>query len=213
LIKQQRTMAKFEERQRLGRDLHDSVNQSIHSLVLFSETLTAILEKDNMERARHIAERLQESARQALKETRLMLYELSPTDLDQEVDLVRDLETRLATVEHRAGVQAHINQEGSLENCPRDWNENLFWITIEALNNTLKHAQARNVIINLRCAPPLMELEILDDGKGFDPASLRPGGLGLRNMRERAALLGGKLTIDASPGKGTRVRFSTIINN
>jgi PAS domain S-box-containing protein len=201
-------LAAIEERQRLARDLHDSVNQSIHGLVLFSETLVSALEKNNLDRVRQIADRLQESARQALKETRLMLYEMQTTDPERKVNLIQDLETRLVTVERRAGVKAHIFQDGSMDGCPQAWQENLFWITIEALNNALKHAQAHNMQINIRCMPNTMELEVIDDGIGFDPDKPRVGGLGLPNMRDRASLLGGELTIHSAPQKGTCVRFS-----
>jgi PAS domain S-box-containing protein len=200
-------LAAIEERQRLARDLHDSVNQSIHGLVLFSETLVSTLEKNNMERARHIADRLQESARQALKETRLMLYEMQTTDPERSVDLVKDLEKRLVTVERRAGVKAQILQEGSMDHCPPAWHENLFWITIEALNNALKHAQARNMQIRIRCSSIRVEMEIVDDGIGFDVDKPRVGGLGLQNMRDRASLLGGQLTIHSTPRQGSCVRF------
>jgi PAS domain S-box-containing protein len=204
-------LAAIEERQRLARDLHDSVNQSIHGLVLFSETLVSTLEKNNVDRARQIAGRLQESARQALKETRLMLYEMQTTDPERSVNLVQDLEMRLVTVERRAGVKAQILQEGSLEHCPRAWHENLFWITIEALNNALKHAQAHNMQINIRCSSKRLELEIIDDGIGFDADKPRLGGLGLQNMRDRASLLGGQLTIHSARKKGSRVCFSAEI--
>jgi len=204
-------LAALEERQRLARDLHDSVNQSIHSLVLFSETLVSTLERDNVERARQIAGRLQESARQALKEMRLMLYETQVPASERSVDLVQDLETRLATVERRAGVKAQIIREGSLEYCPQAWIENLFWIAIEALNNALKHAQARNTKIIIRCSPECIELEVIDDGVGFDPNKPRAGGMGLRNMLERAALLHGNLEILSTPGKGSCVRFTVAI--
>jgi PAS domain S-box-containing protein len=206
-------LAAFEERQRLARDLHDSVNQSIHSLVLFSETLISTLEKNNTTRAIQISKRLQESARQALKEARLMLYEMQPSALGRDMDFIQDLETRLSTVERRAGIKVHVVQEGSIEHCPREWYENLFWITIEALNNALKHAQARNMLIVVECSPQSVNLEIVDDGIGFDPARVRSGGFGLRTMRERSDLLGGKLTIITSPGNGSRVCFHADIKN
>ncbi len=204
-------LAAIEERQRLGRDLHDSVNQSIHGLVLFSETLVSTLEKNNTDRARQIANRLQESARQALKETRLMLYEMQASSLERSVNLIRDLESRLATVERRAGVKAQIIQEGSMDHCPQAWHENLFWITIEALNNALKHAQARKMQIKIRCSPNQMELEVVDDGIGFDLNKPRTGGLGLQNMRERASLLGGDLRILSDLKKGSCIHFSAEI--
>ena len=206
----------FNERQRLARDLHDSVNQSIQGLALFSETLVATLDKNNVNRAKQIAERIQESSRQALKETRLMLYEMQPEDGERDINFPRDLEARLLTVERHAGVEVQMIQEGSMDYWPHTWHENLFWITIEALNNALKHAQARNVQISIRCSssghpeetPQYLELEIVDDGRGFNPDKPRPGGLGLKNMRERAKLLGGELTIRSEPGKGTSVSFN-----
>ena len=204
-------LAAFEERQRLARDLHDSVNQSIHSLVLFAETLISTLEKNNFTRAIQISRRLQESARQALKEARLMLYEIQPSAMGRDMDFVQDLETRLSTVERRAGIKVHVVQEGSMEHCPREWYENLFWITIEALNNALKHAQARNMLITVECSPQSVNLEIADDGIGFDTAKVRSGGFGLRTMRERSDLLSGKLTIISSPGNGSRVCFHADI--
>ena len=204
-------LAAIEERQRLARDLHDSVNQSIHGLVLFSETLVSILEKNNTDRARQIAGRLQESARQALKETRLMLYEMQSSAGAQSIDLVRDLETRLATVERRAGVRAQILQEGSLDLCPAAWHENLFWITIEALNNALKHAQARNVQIKICSSPQRLELEVRDDGRGFEADKPHMGGMGLQTMRQRASMIGGELSIHSTPGQGSSVRWSAEV--
>jgi len=204
-------LAAIEERQRLARNLHDSVNQSIHGLVLFSETLVSTLEKNNIDRAKQIAARLQESARQALKEARLMLYEIQSSGPVRSVDLIHDLETRLGTVERRAGVNAQLIQEGSMDHCPKAWHENLFWITIEALNNALKHAQAHTIQVIIRCTPNHMELEVVDDGNGFDPDKARVGGMGLQNMRERASLLGGELAILSGLETGSRVRFNAEI--
>jgi len=204
-------LAAIEERQRLARDLHDSVNQSIHSLELFSETLINALERNNMDRARQIANRLQESARQALKETRLLLYQSQSSASEKNIDLFQELETRLAMVERRAGVRTQIIREGPMEHLPPAWSENLFWITIEALNNALKHAQAHNMKIVLRTSPLHIELDICDDGIGFDPQRARAGGMGLQNMRERANLLHGALEILSTPGKGTCVQFRADI--
>lgn len=207
VIAQQRTMAMFDERQRMARDLHDSVNQSIHSLVLFSETLVSTLVKNNVSRAREISERLQESARQALKETRLLLYQSETSFQKSGTDLVQELNARLANVELRAGIQAQLILEGTLEHCPPDWQENLFWITIEALNNSLKHAQAHSVTVLIHCFPEYLELSIVDDGKGFNPSHSRVGGYGLRNMHERATILGGTLRVSSRPGNGSCILF------
>ena len=98
-----------------------------------------------------------------------------------------------------------------MEHLPPAWSENLFWITIEALNNALKHAQAHNMKIILRTSPLHIELEICDDGIGFDLQRARAGGMGLQNMRERANLLHGTLEILSTPGKGTCVQFRADI--
>jgi signal transduction histidine kinase len=205
IIHQQRAMASLAERQRMARDLHDSVTQSIHSMVLFSETLTATLEKNNLERAQRIVNRLQESARQSLKETRLLLYQLQREEPHGHVDLIADLKIRLASVERRAGMDAELVQEGSVDNCPVEWHENLFWLVIEALNNALKHAQATAVQVTLRFLEHGIELEVQDNGIGFDPDRVPVGGMGLNNMHARAAALGGTLTITSERGQGTRV--------
>ncbi len=117
LNKQQRELAKLEERKRMARDLHDSVSQSIHSMVLFSETLAATLEKGNYDRALQISDRIQESARQSHKETRLLLYELQFEGPNKQVNLIQDLKERLARVERHTGVKAEIIQEGILGKC------------------------------------------------------------------------------------------------
>ncbi|MFZ5857262.1 MAG: PAS domain S-box protein [Chloroflexota bacterium] len=211
LLEQRLNSATLEERQRLARDLHDSLNQSIHSLVLFSETLMAAIEKKNLEHAKHIVEQVQESARQSLKETRLLLFELQTQGQGRSVDLIRDLEERLAKVENHAGIRSQVSQKGNLKHIPLSWHENLYWITIEALNNALKHAQARKMFIDIRCTPKELELTITDDGRGFFPAKVVPGGMGLENMQVRAQQLGGQLTVESEPAKGTCVRFRAEI--
>lgn len=211
IMLQQRELAMNEERQRMARDLHDSVSQSIHSVVLFSETLAATLEKQDYSRALQIMKRLEESARQSHKETRLLLYELQAEGPGRHVNLVQDLQERLDRVERHSGLQAEIIQQGSLDNCPQEWHENLFWIAVEALNNALKHARARKIKVLIRSSTHLFEMEVRDDGIGFDPAKSRRGGLGLENMQARAALLGGQLSVESQPGSGVTVRFKKEI--
>ena len=202
-------LAVLEERQRLAHDLHDSVTQSIHSLTLFSETLTAVLEKSNIDRALYIAGRLQESARQSLKEVRLLLYQLQPSEEPAEaIHLLNDLELRLNRVERRAGIQAELVVDGDLGNRPPEWHKTIFWIIIEALNNVLKHAQAKEVSVLIRCQPQGTFVEVRDNGRGFEMAALRAGGLGLHTMRERAELLGGDLRIVSAPQEGTCVSLT-----
>jgi signal transduction histidine kinase len=205
VVAQQRKLAKLEERKRLGRDMHDSVNQSIHSLMLFSETLISLLRKDQVNKAISVAERIQESGRRALKEIRLLVFETQSQEADEITDLIVALRERFRFVEDRVGVQTDIILDGTLAYIPSEWNENLFWIAIEALNNALKYAQTNKVKVFFRCLDKQLEMEIVDKGAGFDVALSNGRGMGMRTMRERAELLGGQLSITSSPGHGTSV--------
>jgi signal transduction histidine kinase len=205
IVAQQRRLAMLEERKRLGRDMHDSVNQSIHSLMLFSETLISLLKKNRTNDAISVAERVQDSGRRALKEIRLLLFETQSQSSDEITDLIAALRERFDFVENRVGVLTDITLDGTLAHIPSEWNENLFWITIEALNNVLKHAQTNKVKVLFHCQEKLFEMEIVDKGVGFDIALLDDGGMGMRTMRERAELLGGQLSVTSSPGHGTSV--------
>jgi signal transduction histidine kinase len=211
VVAQQRRLAKLEERKRLGRDMHDSVNQSIHSLMLFSETLISLLKKNQFSEAISVAERVHDSGRQALKEIRLLLFETQSPSAEEITDLVAALKERFSFVENRVGVQADISLEGTLTYIPAKWNGNLFWIAIEALNNALKHARSDKVRVFFRLHNRRFEMEIVDKGVGFDPALLDDGGMGMHTMRERAELLGGWLSVTSSPGHGTKVLFSAEI--
>ncbi|HAV77008.1 MAG TPA: hypothetical protein DCX53_06605 [Anaerolineae bacterium] len=207
LMEQQRALAALNERQSLARDLHDSVSQSINGMVLFADTLAATIEKNDIERAQRVMDRLRESAKQSLRETRLMLYRLQDSGQAGSVDLIANIEYRLAMVESRSGVRPKFIHKGVEEYCPMSWMDNLFWIVIEALNNSLKHARARSVEVMIRCTPKRLELEVIDTGKGFEPCKVTVGGMGLKILRERADIIGGTLSIESKPLQGTTVRF------
>jgi signal transduction histidine kinase len=198
--------AAMQERRRLARDLHDSVTQSLHSLVLVADTANNRLKQGKLERLESSLTQLAESARQALKEMRLLLYELRLANPDQ-LNLVDAIRLRLDTVEKRAGLDVQfIVQESST--IPRDQENQLYFITMEALNNSLKYSRATHVQVELIELPNGIDLKISDNGKGIEPQTTRPGGLGLQNMAERAERLGGTLKIQSAPGTGTCVHFS-----
>ncbi len=212
IVDQQRNLAKQEERERLGRDIHDSVNQSLHSLMLFSETLTSLLEREKNEKALYIAKRIHEGGEQALREIRLLVYESQSRSSVSESGFIHTISERLNMVEKRAGIRVQIEgNDPGLDNLSSAWNENLYWIATEALNNALKHAQARSIHVRASLKNSELVLEVEDDGRGFDSATLSPGGFGTRSMRERAELLGGKLEINSTVGVGTRIRFKATV--
>jgi signal transduction histidine kinase len=212
VMEKQRALARLEERRRLGRDMHDSVNQSIHSLMLSSETLEVLLEKGESEKAIEIAGRIRQSGMQALKEIRLLVFEARSIPTLENADLVTALQERLNMVERRVGINAEIVcQDDPSGKSPPEWRENIYWLTIEALNNSLKHGRANKVTIQIRSNGPMLDVKIEDNGIGFDPARVQSGGLGMRTMRERAELINGSLNITSTPGQGTSVSVSTEI--
>jgi signal transduction histidine kinase len=194
-----------EERERLARELHDSVTQSLYSLTLFGEWTAGLLAAGDMHQAQEKLLRIGEISRQALKEMRLMVYELRSPELERH-GLQGALAQRLTAVEERAGVRAILRYDGSLH-FPPDVEDELYQIAQEALNNALKHAGAHEVIVEVATNGRVAWLSICDDGGGFDPlAAARSGGMGLASMHTRAARAGGRLQITAAPGRGCQVR-------
>jgi signal transduction histidine kinase len=195
-----------EERQRLGRDLHDSVTQSLYSLTLLIEAGRRRLQNEKVDRFEDLFDTLSETAWKSLREVRLLAYQLRPIELEQE-GLAAALRLRLEAVEKRSGIEPCLVLKGDLMSLPLVWEENLYGITVEALNNVLKHSQAKAVTVRLKVTSKSVTLEINDKGKGFNPGqSKESGGLGITSMQQRAALIGGNLTTSSSPGKGTTVK-------
>jgi signal transduction histidine kinase len=201
-----RQAAVLEERNRLARELHDSVTQSLYSLTLLAEAGRMAAEAGETGDAVEQMKRLADLGQQALGEMRLMVHELRPPVLEQQ-GLAGALQQRLDAVEGRAGVAARLLlPEGAEERLPDEVEEALYRIALEALNNALKHANACAVTVRLCADNGGVELEISDDGDGFDPATVSGGGLGLSTMRERVEQLGGVLTISSTVEEGTTVR-------
>ena len=194
-----------EERRRLARDLHDSVTQALYSQTLYAEAAIRQLDGGNTARAAQHLGQLKENAQQALREMRLLIFELRPPALEED-GLVAALRVRLDAVEARTGLETAVTAPEPLL-LTAEIETGLYWIAQEALNNTLKHAQASRIEIVLTQDANKVMLSIADDGVGFDAAgSPRAGTLGLRSMQERAAKLGWQLRIVSSPGQGATVQ-------
>ncbi len=198
-------VALLQERERLARDLHDSVTQSLYSLTLWIEAGQRSLRAGDLAHVEEYLDRLEEGTRQAIRDMRLLVYELRPPALEYE-GLVGALQERLDAVEKRSGVQAQLIVKGTID-LPPKVEESLYRIAQEALNNALKHAAASKVSVYLHSQEDTVILEIVDNGVGFDRNSTGDtGGMGLANMQQRAAQLGGTLDIVSLPGQGTQVR-------
>jgi len=196
----------LEERQRLARDLHDSVTQSLYGLVTLTEAGMVRLESGTRKAVQHTFARIGQTARQAIREMRLFIHQLRPPVLEQE-GLVNALDLRLAAVEGRSDVQARLHADEDIHLSLRVETA-LFHIAQEALNNTLKHAQADSVYVNMFHQNQNIVMEIMDDGCGFDTETVKDGCMGLANMRERVEAIGGELEIISHLGEGTRIKVT-----
>ena len=200
-----RDLAVLEERNRLARELHDSVTQALYGLTLFSEAGLRFAQSGDLTQGTHYMGRISETSQQVLKEMRLLVYELRPLALERE-GLVGALCHRLDAVERRAGVDPQLLLDEPIE-LPARLEEELYRIAQEALNNSLKHAAASSVIVRISAAQRQVALEVEDNGRGFDPAAARnSAGMGLNNIRDRSERLGGSATITSRPGGGTKVQ-------
>ena len=197
-----RDKAALEERQRLARELHDSVSQALYGISLGVETARELLDRDPKEAVAPLDYSLS-LTEAGMAEMRALIFELRPESLKLE-GLVAALEKQAAAIEarYRVRVRAELCVEPE---APLEAKEAVYRIAQEALHNTVKHARARNVEINMECDPDRITLDISDDGAGFDAQNEFPGHLGLRSMRERAARLGGTLRVQTAPGRGTRI--------
>jgi signal transduction histidine kinase len=198
-----RQVAVLEERQRLSRELHDSVTQALYGISLYAEAGSRALRDGDVEPAATNLREISDTSHEALGEMRLLLFELRPPLLQQH-GLEAALRERLQAVETRSGLVTDFLAEGNTRLAP-DQEQDLYRLAQEALNNVLKHAHASHVSVRLSVTQAATVLSVADDGVGFD-ASLRGiEGLGLRGMRERAERLGGTLRIQSAPGQGTRI--------
>jgi nitrate/nitrite-specific signal transduction histidine kinase len=216
LYEQAQQLAAMKERNRLARDLHDSVTQALYGITLYAEASARQLLSGERELAANHLREIQETAQASLREMRLLIFELRLPMLRKDgvklagglpsaLSAAEVLQARLEAVEGRVGLETAFQSDVNSPLCP-EIEEGLYRIAHEALNNTLRHARARSITVQLHQDERTVSLEITDDGIGFDPSAARElGGFGLRGMEERAARLGGELIVHSSPGKGTRI--------
>jgi len=212
LYGQARRLAVVEERQRLARELHDSVSQVLYGVGLGARTASALLERADIapELRAELVEPLDyvlSLAEAGLDEMRALIFELRPDSLERE-GLVAALSRQAVALRTRHGLEVYTEfcEEPDLS---FEVKEALYRIAQESMNNTAKHARANRADIRLHASQGAIVLELADDGEGFDPLAEYSGHMGLSSMRERAAHIGSALEIVSQPGQGTMVRVRT----
>ncbi len=202
LYSKARELASMEERQRLARDLHDSVNQHLFAANLVANSLPCIWDKNPAEGKQRLGE-FREIMQDAMSGMRSLLQELHPT-FTKEMELEKLLQ-QLAEMHHRRfGVRVDIDVHGK-DVLPANVVIAMYHIVQEALNNVIKHARASSISIILQYGSHEIRLTTIDDGSGFNPEAISRGSLGLDIMHERASAIGATLSVESHVGQGTRL--------
>lgn len=206
--RQLRDLAVTEERNRMAREIHDTLAQGFMGIIMQLRAMQTAADGDTASFHRESAEAL---ARESLQEARRSVWNLRPRPLEGK-GLAGALADEVASLERRAAMHGFFEAVGDVDRLPPAVEAALLRIAQEAIHNAVKYARGSHVTVRLATASHEVELSVADDGVGFDPAAMasRPaepggGGFGLGAMAERARLLGGELILDASPGAGSRV--------
>jgi signal transduction histidine kinase len=211
LYERGRELSVIEERNRLARDLHDSVVQKLFGIALASQSAATLFDRD-AQAARAQVERLQELTQDAIQELRSLIFQLRPADVESD-GLAAALAKHVGVLRKAHPQEIALDVAGEPRLRP-GIDEEVFRIAQEALHNALKHAAAARLRVRLDEGGSRLRLTVEDDGVGFDPASPahRSRRLGLTSMEERARALGGALTIDSTPGTGTTIALEVPLD-
>ena len=202
----EQALTREEERRRLARDLHDTLTQSLHSLVLTADASQLLLKKELYPALPDSIQLLSDSARQSLREMRLLLHELELSP-EEDINLEEVFNTRIATVEKRVGIKTTLKINGQ-SFIPKASKKEMFYIVMEALNNSIKHSHADQILISIQASSTKVETLVKDNGRGFDTRPLIDKGMGFRNMKIRAESINGELKITSKASGGTAVRLN-----
>jgi signal transduction histidine kinase len=199
------------ERQRIARELHDAMGQSLTAIALGLRGVETMLTNDPSSVAIEQIGELKSFSTDALGELRQIIADLRPSQLD-DLGLVAALQWYTQDFEKRYAIPADFVVEGDRARLPTEYETVLFRITQEALTNIAKHADASRATVKLEVYPAQVCVTIRDDGRGFDLEEMLQGdgatGWGLLGIQERALLLGGQCDINSAPGRGTCIRVS-----
>jgi signal transduction histidine kinase len=196
------------ERQRIARDLHDSVSQSLFSTTLHVRTAQHALSREGLHATGPVGEELSEIGqltRGALAEMRALIFELRPGALGEE-GLVAALTKQAAALSAREGLVVEVDGPGERLPLEPEVEEQLYRLGQEALANVVKHARASSAAVHIAAKDDTVWMEVSDDGRGFDPGTVGPQHFGLRSMQGRVVDLGGRLQVMSSRGRGTVLR-------
>ncbi|MFA3842475.1 MULTISPECIES: GAF domain-containing sensor histidine kinase [Streptomyces] len=206
LYERSRELTIAEERSRLAHELHDAVSQKLFSLRLTAQAAAALVDRDPS-RAKGELQHVAELAAEAADELRAAVVELRPAALDED-GLIATLRTQIQVLDRAHSAHVTFDCSG-IRALPAAQEEAMLRVAQEALHNALRHSGAEHVRVTLDKRGPGAVLRVSDDGGGFEPKAVRHAGrhLGLVSMRDRSGGVGGRLTVESEPGKGTTIEM------
>ncbi|HEY8341541.1 MAG TPA: histidine kinase [Calditerricola sp.] len=204
--------AQEEERKRVAREIHDGPAQILANVVLRADMVDRRIAKREYEAARRELQEVKNLVRESLIDVRRIIFDLRPMSLD-DLGLIPTLRKYLSTLEERHGLPVRLRVEGVERRLDLAVEVALFRLIQESLNNVVKHAAATRVEVAVHFLTGAVSVEVADNGRGFDPATIGEGHFGIFGMRERVQLLKGQFALDSQPGRGTSVRFTIPIRS
>jgi len=205
LSEQSRQAAVVAERNRMARDIHDTLAQGFTGVIMQLEATKGAIAQNNLAEATDRVERAGDLARVGLGEARRSVLALRPRSL-QDTTLCLALDDLLKRMTNGSGLQAEFHLEGDEPTMPADWEEGLLRIAQESLTNTIKHAKAKTFRATLTIAPNEIQFRLVDDGVGFDLHAEHEG-FGLVGMKERVDQIGGQFILRSMPGQGAEIQI------
>ena len=206
LFERSARLGAVEERNRLAREIHDTLAQNLTATGLQIESAEALLETDaDPEKIRAALSRALSLTRSNLDEARRSVLDLRAAPLEDR-SLPEALKTLVDRWESETGISTRFKSVNGSRPLPPGVEAALYRVCQEALNNVVRHAEARRVTVRLVSTPEAVDLLVEDDGRGFDPSRMPEGRHGIIGMKERVEMLGGVLHVDSRPDGGTRVQ-------
>ncbi|MBF4694819.1 sensor histidine kinase [Fusibacter ferrireducens] len=199
--------AQENEKKRISRDIHDGPAQSLANIIFKAEYLSKIIDVAPHKAKKEISE-LQEDIRNTLKDIRKIIYDLMPMSLD-DLGLIPTLNKLISNLLEGHALQIEMKLKNRIPINDPLINLTVFRVVQESFNNMVKHSKCKNALLIIDCTERQIEVEIIDDGIGFDAQEmlLKPSGYGLYNMRERIEMLNGTFSLKSQIGKGTKIKI------
>lgn len=196
--------AQEDERRRISREIHDGPAQMLANILLRSELVDRAVREQTVDQALKEIQSIRKMLRSSLREVRRIIYDLRPMALD-DLGIVPTIRKYVTTTAEYTNLDIEFITLGDEKRLEQEYEVTLFRVMQESLQNAIKHSEGSKIVVRLEIGESFLSLMVTDDGKGFDPEQKKDKTFGLVGMKERVEMLKGKLLVDSSGEKGTRI--------